>query len=88
MAFPVFKAVPGTGQNDTHHIFAWKVVQDLQLKVAQFGINSSEVMQLIHVINAVCLHLMTSCILLQFYSNQYNMVCFKKLGGEWRSAQL
>ncbi|XP_057879888.1 endogenous retrovirus group K member 5 Gag polyprotein-like [Melospiza georgiana] len=52
MAFPVFKAVPGTGQNDSHHVFAWRVVQDLQSKVAQYGINSSEVMQLIRVINA------------------------------------
>ncbi|XP_064568381.1 endogenous retrovirus group K member 7 Gag polyprotein-like [Zonotrichia leucophrys gambelii] len=52
MAFPVFKAAPGAGQNDSHHIFAWRVVQDLQSKVAQYGINSSEVMQLIRVINA------------------------------------
>ncbi|XP_071301973.1 endogenous retrovirus group K member 5 Gag polyprotein-like [Agelaius tricolor] len=52
MAFPVFKAAPGTGQDDSHHVFAWRVVQDLQSKVAQYGINSSEVMQLIRVINA------------------------------------
>ncbi|KAF4794470.1 hypothetical protein TURU_101853 [Turdus rufiventris] len=52
MAFPVFKAVPNSGQNDSHQVFAWKVVQDLQTKVAEFGINSQEVMQLISVINA------------------------------------
>lgn len=52
MAFPVFKAVPNSGQNDSHQVFAWKVVLDLQAKVAKFGINSSEVMQLIHVTNA------------------------------------
>ncbi|XP_058664046.1 endogenous retrovirus group K member 8 Gag polyprotein-like [Ammospiza nelsoni] len=45
MAFPVFKAAPGTGQNDSHHVFAWRVVQDLQSKVAQYGINSSEPVQ-------------------------------------------
>lgn len=55
MAFPVFKAVPNSGQNDSHHIFTWKVVQDLQAKVAKYGINCPEVMQLIHVINATVL---------------------------------
>ncbi|KAL2300453.1 hypothetical protein Nmel_012430, partial [Mimus melanotis] len=52
VAFPVFKAVPGSGQNDSHQVFGWKVVQDLQAKVAKFVINSSEVMQVISVINA------------------------------------
>lgn len=37
MAFPVFKAVPNSGQNDSHQVFAWKIAQDLQAKVAKFG---------------------------------------------------
>lgn len=52
MTFPVFKAIPGSGQNDSHQAFAWKFVQDLQTKVAKFGINSSEVMQVVCVLNA------------------------------------
>lgn len=50
MAFPVFKAVPNSGQNYSHQVFAWKVVQDLQAKVTKFGINSPEVMQLMQLI--------------------------------------
>lgn len=52
MASPVFKAVPNSGKSDSHQVFAWKVVQDLHTKVAKYGINSPEVMQLTHVINA------------------------------------
>lgn len=36
-AFPVFQAVPNSGQIDTHQDFAWEVVQDLPTKVAKFG---------------------------------------------------
>lgn len=32
MACLVFKAAPNSGQNDDHHVIAWKVVQDLQTK--------------------------------------------------------
>lgn len=51
ITFPVFNAVPNPGQNDSDQVFAWRVVQDLQAKVAKFGVNSPEVMQLILIIN-------------------------------------
>lgn len=41
-AFPVEKALPSSGQPDKHAIIAWKVVQDLQSKVAQYGLGSPE----------------------------------------------
>ncbi|XP_064501662.1 endogenous retrovirus group K member 113 Gag polyprotein-like [Pseudopipra pipra] len=50
-AYPVFKAVPGSGRQDEHTPFAWKVVQDLQMCASKYGINSAEVMRLIRVIN-------------------------------------
>uniref|UniRef100_A0A8C0ZAV7 CCHC-type domain-containing protein n=1 Tax=Cyanistes caeruleus TaxID=156563 RepID=A0A8C0ZAV7_CYACU len=50
-AFPVFKAAPNTGQPDRHDVIAWKVVQDIQSKVAQYGLGSPEVMQIIRVID-------------------------------------
>ncbi|KAL2310932.1 hypothetical protein Nmel_002615, partial [Mimus melanotis] len=49
--FPVFKAVPGSGQADRHDVIAWRVVQDLQDKVAKYGLGSSQVMQIIRVLN-------------------------------------
>lgn len=52
VAFPVFKAVPNSGQQDSHQVFAWRVVQDLQSKADQYGLNSSQVMQVICVLNA------------------------------------
>lgn len=36
--FPVQKALPNSGQSDKHETFAWKVVQHLQTKVAQYGL--------------------------------------------------
>ncbi|RMC20615.1 hypothetical protein DUI87_01467 [Hirundo rustica rustica] len=51
-AFPVFKANPGSGQPDTRHVISWKAVMDLRDKVAKYGLGSSEVMQMIRVINA------------------------------------
>ncbi|KAL2311255.1 hypothetical protein Nmel_002952 [Mimus melanotis] len=50
-AFPVFKAVPGSGQTDRHDPIAWQVVQDLQDKVAKYGLGSAQVMQIIRVLN-------------------------------------
>ncbi|KAL2308565.1 hypothetical protein Nmel_001611 [Mimus melanotis] len=50
-AFPVFKAVPGSGQTDRHDPVAWWVVQDLQDKVAKYGLGSAQVMQIIRVLN-------------------------------------
>lgn len=46
----MFKAVPNMGQVD-RHVIAWKVVQDLRDKVAKYGLGSSEVMQVIRVLN-------------------------------------
>ncbi|KAJ7411997.1 hypothetical protein BTVI_47918 [Pitangus sulphuratus] len=51
-AFPVMKAAVGSGKVDEHHVFAWKVVQDLQFNVGKYGLNSPQVMRLIRVINA------------------------------------
>ncbi|XP_058719366.1 endogenous retrovirus group K member 113 Gag polyprotein-like [Poecile atricapillus] len=50
-AFPVFKATPNTGQADKHNVIAWRVVQDIQSKVAQYGLGSPEVMQIIRVLD-------------------------------------
>uniref|UniRef100_A0A8U7NL94 Retroviral nucleocapsid Gag protein p24 C-terminal domain-containing protein n=1 Tax=Corvus moneduloides TaxID=1196302 RepID=A0A8U7NL94_CORMO len=50
-AFPVYKALPNSGEHDKHEVIAWKVAQDLQSKVAQHGLGSAEVMQIIRVIN-------------------------------------
>ncbi|XP_033370445.1 uncharacterized protein LOC117244433 [Parus major] len=50
-AFPAPKAIPNTGQNYTHKTFSWGFVKSLLSKVARFGVNSPEVMQLVHVIN-------------------------------------
>uniref|UniRef100_A0A8C3DMF3 Retroviral nucleocapsid Gag protein p24 C-terminal domain-containing protein n=1 Tax=Corvus moneduloides TaxID=1196302 RepID=A0A8C3DMF3_CORMO len=50
-AFPVYKALPDSGEHDKHEVIAWKVAQDLQSKVAQYGLGSAEVMQIIRVIN-------------------------------------
>ncbi|XP_032932154.1 uncharacterized protein LOC117005039 [Catharus ustulatus] len=49
-AFPVFKAVPGSGQPDRHDPIAWHVVQDLQDKVTRYGLGSTQVMQIIRVL--------------------------------------
>lgn len=54
-AYPVFKAVPNTGQVDRHAVIAWKVVRDLQTKVAQYGLGSPEFMQIIRVMNTYLL---------------------------------
>ncbi|KAM4754253.1 uncharacterized protein ACIQIH_000492 [Cyanocitta cristata] len=50
-AFPVQKALPHLRQPDKHEIIAWKVVQDLQSKVTQYGLSFPEVMQVIRVLN-------------------------------------
>ncbi|XP_041900283.1 endogenous retrovirus group K member 113 Gag polyprotein-like [Corvus kubaryi] len=50
-AFPVYKALPDSGEHDKHEVIAWKVAKDLQSKVAQYGLGSAEVMQIIRVIN-------------------------------------
>lgn len=50
-AFPVQKALPNSGLPDRHANIAWRVVQDLQSKVAQHGLGSPEVMQVIRVMN-------------------------------------
>lgn len=75
MAFPVFKVVPNSGKSDSHQVFAWKVMQDLQAKVAKYGINSPEVMQLICVINADVLapYDIMNCAIILFQSVQYNV---------------
>ncbi|XP_036262129.1 uncharacterized protein LOC118701558 [Molothrus ater] len=52
VAFPVFKTAPNLGQQGSHQVFAWRVVQDLQSKVDQYGVNSLQVMQVIRVLNA------------------------------------
>lgn len=49
--YPVFKASPGSNQQDSHSVIAWKVVQNLQMRVAKYGLRSPEVMQIIWVIN-------------------------------------
>ncbi|KAL2294532.1 hypothetical protein Nmel_008268 [Mimus melanotis] len=49
--FPVFKTVPGSGQADRHDVIAWRVVQDLQDKVAKYGLGSPQVMQIITALN-------------------------------------
>ena len=50
-AFPVYNALPNTGEHEKHEVIAWKVAQELQSKVAQYGLGSAEVMQIIRVIN-------------------------------------
>ncbi|KAF4792966.1 endogenous retrovirus group K member 18 Pol protein-like protein [Turdus rufiventris] len=50
-AFPVFNTVPNTGQFDRHDPIAWRVVQDLQDKVARFGLGSTQGMPIIRVLN-------------------------------------
>lgn len=49
--YPVFKAAPGSNQQNNHNVIAWKVVQDLQMRVAKYGLGSQEFMQIIRVIN-------------------------------------
>ncbi|KAF4803531.1 hypothetical protein TURU_015347 [Turdus rufiventris] len=49
-AFPVFKAVPSLGRPNRHDPTAWCVVQDLQDKVARYGLGSTQVMQIIRVL--------------------------------------
>ncbi|XP_041892118.1 uncharacterized protein LOC121668410 [Corvus kubaryi] len=56
-AFPAYKALPDSGEHDKHEVIAWKVAQDLQSKVAQYGLGSAEVMQIIRVINTDLLQL-------------------------------
>lgn len=50
-AFPVFKAAENMGQVDRPDVIAWKVLQDLQDKVARYGLSSSEVLQVIRVLD-------------------------------------
>ncbi|XP_054243074.1 endogenous retrovirus group K member 113 Gag polyprotein-like [Indicator indicator] len=47
----VEKAAPGTDQQDNHQVLGWKVVQDLRSTVVKYGVNSSETMQLLRVID-------------------------------------
>lgn len=47
----MYKALPSSGEHDKHKVIAWKVEQDLQSKVAQHGLGSAEVMQIIREIN-------------------------------------
>ncbi|XP_041907283.1 uncharacterized protein LOC121675698 [Corvus kubaryi] len=56
-AFPVQKVPPNSGQADSHETIAWRVVQDLQSKAAQYGLSSSQVMQVIRVLNTDLLSL-------------------------------
>lgn len=49
--FPVFKTVPGSEHVDRHDPIAWRLVQDLQDKVAKYGLGSAQVMQIIRVLN-------------------------------------
>uniref|UniRef100_A0A8C3QKM4 Retroviral nucleocapsid Gag protein p24 C-terminal domain-containing protein n=1 Tax=Cyanoderma ruficeps TaxID=181631 RepID=A0A8C3QKM4_9PASS len=51
-AFPVPKAYPSSGQPDIHRVISWEVAMDLLGRVNKYGLGSSEVMQIIRVINA------------------------------------
>ncbi|XP_048146400.1 uncharacterized protein LOC125319335 [Corvus hawaiiensis] len=50
-AFPVQKALPNMGQPYKREVIARRVIQYLQSKVAQYGLGSPEVMQVIRVLN-------------------------------------
>lgn len=50
-SFPVYKAVPNTGHADRYDVIAWRVVQDLRDKVAEYGLGSVQVMQFLRVLN-------------------------------------
>ncbi|TRZ08635.1 hypothetical protein HGM15179_018473 [Zosterops borbonicus] len=50
-AFPVLRGNPSAGQHNTHHVLSWKAMVDLRDKVAKYGLGSSEVMQMIRVMN-------------------------------------
>ncbi|XP_074894907.1 uncharacterized protein LOC142035983 isoform X2 [Buteo buteo] len=55
VTFPVFKAAPGTNQHNEHNPISWRVVQDLQNRVQEYGINSPEVLQLIRILGTALL---------------------------------
>lgn len=50
-AITMYKGVANTGQPDRHDVFGWQFVQDLQDRVAKYGLGSTQVMQIIRVLN-------------------------------------
>lgn len=78
--YPVFKASPGSNQQDSHSVIAWKVVQNLQMRVAKYGLRSPEVMQIIRVIN---IDLILS-ILLKCYFSLCSLGVLRVIGDRWQ----